>query len=123
MLPGFGLRHALLLTTMATGWGLRLSTTPVAPLPAFPGAEGAGRYTSGGRGTAAQPTTVLEVTNLLDDNQPGSLRYAVQLSEKKAPARTIVFGCRVPFICFRPSRLARPILPSLAKRRLGAAFA
>ncbi|MDO7845057.1 pectate lyase [Hymenobacter sp. M29] len=60
-------------------------------LPAFPGAEGAGRFTTGGRGTAAVPTTVLEVTNLLDDGQPGSLRYAVQLNAAKAPARTIVF--------------------------------
>jgi hypothetical protein len=92
MLLGFGLRHAFLLTTMATGWALRLSA-PTAPTPllAYPGAEGAGRFTSGGRGTAAVPTTVLEVTNLRDDNLPGSLRYAVQLSEKKAPARTIVF--------------------------------
>lgn len=92
MLLGFGLRHALLLTTMGAGWGLRLAS-PAAPAPllAFPGAEGAGRYASGGRGTAAAPTRVLEVTNLLDDNQPGSLRYAVQLSAAQAPARTIVF--------------------------------
>jgi pectate lyase len=60
-------------------------------LVAFPGAEGAGRFTSGGRGTATVPTTVLEVTNLSDDGQPGSLRYAAQLSAAKAPARTIVF--------------------------------
>ena len=60
-------------------------------LIAFPGAEGAGRFTTGGRGTAAVPTTVLEVTNLLDDGQPGSLRYALQLSADKAPARTVVF--------------------------------
>ncbi|HEX6429035.1 MAG TPA: hypothetical protein VF008_15170, partial [Niastella sp.] len=56
--------------------------------PAFPGAEGAGMFTSGGRGTATAPTTVFEVTNLLDDGQPGSLRYALT-----APAtyRTVVF--------------------------------
>lgn len=92
MLLGFGLRHALLLTTMSAGWVLRLAAPPApVPLLAFPGAEGAGRYASGGRGTAAMPTTVLEVTNLRDDNQPGSLRYAVQLSEQRAPTRTIVF--------------------------------
>ncbi|MBS1565703.1 MAG: hypothetical protein JST39_15050, partial [Bacteroidetes bacterium] len=56
--------------------------------PAFPGAEGAGMYTTGGRGTISTPTTVFEVTNLNDDNNPGSLRYALQAT---ATYRTIVF--------------------------------
>jgi pectin methylesterase-like acyl-CoA thioesterase len=56
--------------------------------PAFPGAEGAGMYTSGGRGTTTTPTTVFEVTNLNDDGQPGSLRYALTAS---ATYRTVVF--------------------------------
>ena len=55
---------------------------------AFPGAEGAGRFTSGGRGDAQNPTTVFEVTNLSDDGLPGSLRYAVNAT---ATNRTIVF--------------------------------
>ncbi|WP_230471357.1 pectate lyase family protein [Hymenobacter jejuensis] len=55
---------------------------------AFPGAEGAGRFTSGGRGTASSPTTVFEVTNLADDTKPGSLRYALT---QPAEHRTVVF--------------------------------
>jgi hypothetical protein len=57
-------------------------------LPSFPGAEGAGKFTSGGRGTVAVPTTVFEVTNLNDDNLPGSFRYAVTAA---ATHRTVVF--------------------------------
>ncbi|MBI1342277.1 MAG: T9SS type A sorting domain-containing protein [Terrimonas sp.] len=59
-----------------------------AQIAAFPGAEGAGKYTSGGRGTASLATTVFEVTNLNDDNNPGSLRYALS---QTATYRTIVF--------------------------------
>jgi len=50
---------------------------------AFPGAEGAGRFTSGGRGTPSSPTTVFEVTNLTDANTVGTLRYAGTQSASK----------------------------------------
>jgi hypothetical protein len=91
MFIDLGLRPALVVAALLAGWAGRPAPSAPAPLLAFPGAEGAGRFTSGGRGTAAVPTTVLEVTNLRDDNLPGSLRYAVQLPAAKAPARTIVF--------------------------------
>ncbi|GHV82244.1 pectate lyase [Spirochaetia bacterium] len=56
---------------------------PGGPTPAFPGAEGHGRYVTGGRGG-----TVYYVTTLEDTNDPGSLRYGIGLSEP----RTILFA-------------------------------
>jgi hypothetical protein len=56
---------------------------------AFPGAEGAGKFTTGGRGTASVATTVYMVTRLDDDNNPGSLRHALSAN---AAFKTIVFN-------------------------------
>ncbi|UOG74618.1 T9SS type A sorting domain-containing protein [Hymenobacter tibetensis] len=68
--------------------GVGSTLSAQAQVPSFPGAEGAGKFTSGGRGTVAEATTVFEVTNLTDDGLPGSLRYAVT---QAATHRTVVF--------------------------------
>ena len=49
------------------------SLTAAAQIPAFPGADGYGRYTTGGRGGS-----VYYVTTLEDGNTRGTLRYAVE---------------------------------------------
>ena len=56
---------------------------PVSKVPAFPGAEGGGMYATGGRGGFTVHVTTLED----DANNPGSLRYLVNMPG----TRTIVF--------------------------------
>ncbi len=63
-------------------WARRPYDLPQALIPAFPGAEGGGMYTFGGRGGK-----VLTVTNLNDDG-PGSFRWACE----QGGARIIVFN-------------------------------
>jgi hypothetical protein len=63
-------------------WAARPVDLPQASIPAFPGAEGGGKYSFGGRGGK-----VLVVTNLNDDG-PGSLRWACE----QGGARIVVFN-------------------------------
>lgn len=74
---------ALAITLYATG-GTEVEETDLAP--AFPGAEGHGRYAQGGRGTDGF-TNVYHVTSLADDGSEGTLRWALA---QDGP-RTIVF--------------------------------
>ncbi len=63
-------------------WAGRPTDLPQAEIPAFPGAEGGGAYSFGGRGGK-----VIVVTNL-NDSGPGSLRDACE----QGGARTVVFN-------------------------------
>lgn len=63
-------------------WASRFDELPQADIPAFPGAEGGGKFSFGGRGGK-----VLVVTNLNDDG-PGSFRYACE----QGGARIVVFN-------------------------------
>ncbi len=63
-------------------WASRPNDLPQAEIPSFPGAEGGGMYTFGGRGGNVYTVTSLE------DSGPGTLREACE----KGGARTIVFN-------------------------------
>jgi len=63
-------------------WAGKPDDLPQSDIPAFPGAEGGGKYSFGGRGGR-----VLVVTNLNDDG-PGSFRWACE----QGGARIVVFN-------------------------------
>src|SRR5436305_6638180 len=63
-------------------WASQPSDLPQAKIPAFPGAEGGGAYTAGGRGGKVYVVTTLA------DSGPGSFRDACE----KGGARIIVFN-------------------------------
>lgn len=95
---------ALLLAGLAlAGWAARAEAQPI---PAFPGAEGYGMWTVGGRGG-----DVYRVTTLADYAEgeapiPGSLRAAV---EAEGP-RTVVFRVAGTLRLVRPLEVVHPYL-------------
>jgi hypothetical protein len=74
---------------------------PQAPIPAFPGAEGGGMYTFGGRGGQ-----VYVVTSLADDGSPGTFRAAV---EAGGP-RIVVFNVAGIIKLSRPLDIRAPYI-------------
>src|ERR1044071_9212263 len=72
-----------------------LNVSANAQLLAFPTAEGAGKFVSGGRGTPSTAPKIF-VVNTLDDNAlsettPGTFRYACRNNSPAAPNRIYQF--------------------------------
>ena len=80
---------AVLLCLPACKGGGEDKPVPVSPIPAFPGADGGGKYATGGRGGVVIHVTTLEDERDKTTGQPafGTLRRALQMDG----TRTIVF--------------------------------
>lgn len=81
-------------------WAQRASDLPQADIPAFPGAEGGGMYTVGGRGGK------IYVVTSLNDNGPGTLREACEAGG----ARTVVFNVAGIIKLERPININAPFI-------------
>ena len=104
-LPRLLLSACLLFATL-------LSPSANAQLTAFPGAEGAGKWTIGGRGGR-----VIAVTNL-NDSGPGSLRAAVDASGP----RTVIFRTSGTLFLKSPIRVQNPFLTLAGQTAPGQGF-
>ncbi len=94
----FRLRSLSTLALLCTAFAAPASA--IVPLPAFPGAEGAGAFARGGRGGR-----VLYVTTLADSG-PGSLRAAVEASGP----RTVLFAVAGIIALEKPIVVKEPLL-------------
>lgn len=81
-------------------WASKPSDLPQAKIPAFPGAEGGGAYSFGGRGGR-----VIEVTNL-NDFGPGSFRDACE----QGGARIVVFNVAGIITLSKPVSIRAPYI-------------
>ena len=102
----FTLRLAILLVCFSV-----LNFDANAQLLAFPTAEGAGKYVTGGRGSIASPPRIFEVTTLADDassaTTPGTFRYACTNNSPSTPNRIIVFRVSGTIHLYAPLSLNR----------------
>lgn len=96
----------------AFGWLLTMAITSMAAcqatphVPAFPGAEGFGAFTRGGRGGDVYVVTTLADYDPEGDVIPGSLRHAVDA----VGPRTVVFGVAGYIELKRPLEIRHPYL-------------